>query len=433
MESSLRADGQATGVPPLEQGSRQTKDRTDNSQRPTSTWWGRPLRDRDLVLLVAVVTLPVLWMGYGTDIDVANVLETTDTIRSGSYEPSRTPGAPVFELVVTALHGWGRFLAVNLATAGAAAAVVVGVARLVRAWGHPNGDLLAVALLVSPVMVVASTSMADFVWALAFFVWGALTHLNAGERRSGIVTSVAAGVLFALAIGSRSSTAFVIVAFLVADGWSEGRRWRCVRTALVAFMLGAALYIPSWLAFDRTLEFLENADGYRGFLSNLGLFLYKNYVTAGLALVVVLAIALPALIRALPSWRHDPMLRFAVLALLLSEGLFFQLPWKLAHLLPSLLALLLWIGASAWGDRRRFLWLLVAAVAVNGIVTFRPLAPDTPSEATTGTWNPAITAGVLVNDIDCRSEYMRHEPSQLTVERAWSCALRPLRGRVDIG
>lgn len=431
------------------------------SEGPESSpsWWERPLRDRDLLLIFGGITLPILWMGYGTDIDVANVLETTDRIRSGSYEPSRTPGAPVFEVLVTALHGWGRFLAVNLATAGAAAALLIGIARLVRAWGHPNSDLLALAFMASPVMIIASTSMADFVWALAFFVWGALVHLGGwGRLSSGLVASVAAGVAFALAIGTRSSTAFVIVALLVADGWAPSRRARCLQTALVAFPLGAALFIPSWLAFDRTLEFLENEDGYRGLLNNLGLFLYKNYVMIGPAVAVVLAAGvLPATVRMLraqwalspgqrfkapagtaarslgQAWNRDPMLRFGALALVLTQGLFFQLPWKLAHLLPSLFALLLCVGASQLGRRRRFLWVLAAAIAVNGVVVFRPLAPDEPSEATTGTWNPAITAGLLVNDIDCRAEYMHHEPTELNVDRAWSCALRPLRGPVDVG
>lgn len=406
----------------------------------------RPLRDRHLLVVVVVVTLPILWMGYGTDIDVANLLGAAETLRSGSYEPSRTPGAPVFEVLVTLLDGWGGFLAVNLATAGAAAGLVVGIARLVRAWGHANGDLVALAFFVSPVTIIASTSLADFVWALAFFVGGALVHLG-GVSESGVdapprsglggvanrpwMGVTATGVLFALAIGTRASTAFVILAFLVADGWSPSRRMPSVRAGLVAFPLGALLFVPSWLAFDRTMEFLENEDGYRGFLSNLGLFLYKNYVAAGPVLAVVVLVVTPTLLRALPAWRRDPMLRFAILGLLVTEGLFFQLPWKLAHLLPSLLALVLWVGASALGDRRRFLWVLVAAVAVNGIVTFRPLAPDEPGEATTGTWNPAFTAGLLVNDIDCRSESMRRAPSEANVERAWDCTLRPLRGPVE--
>lgn len=418
-----------------------------SSSRPPasspSSFWDRPLSDLALLLIVAAVTLPILWMGYGVDIDVANVLEAADEIRSGSYEPSRTPGVPVVETIVAVLDPVGGHLLVNLATAAAAGALIVGIARLVRTWGHANGDLVALAFLASPMTIIASTSLADFIWALMFLVWGALVHLGEpfraepapkdgamGRSLGSRTQTVLAGALFALAIGSRLSTGFVVAAFLVADGWDPSRRRRCVLTALVAAPLGAALYIPSWLAFDRSLGFLESAEGYRGFFSNVGLFLYKGYAATGIALIVVLGLTVPALWRTLASWGRDPMLRFSVLTLLVTLGLFFQYPWKLAHLLPSLLAALLWLGTSSWGRNRRFLWIVVAAVAVNGVLTFRPLAPDKPSEATTGTWNPAISRGLLVNDIDCRWEYMQRPPSQQAMKEAWACALIPLRGDI---
>jgi len=363
--------------------------------------------------------LPIFWMGYGTDIDVAHVLRTAQELRDGNYEPSRTPGVPVFEAVATVLDPIGGHLLLNLATAVAATFTVVGVARLVRAWGHDNGDLIALAFFASPVTIIASTSVADFIWALAFFVGGALAHLR--NR------SLLAGVLFGLAIGCRLSTGFFILAFLVADGWDTPNRRRCLRSALVAGPVGAALFVPSWLAFDRSLRFLETAEGYRGFANNLGRFLYKNYANAGVMLLVVMALALPALVAALRRWRDDPLLRFGVLGFVVTELLFFQLPWKGAHLLPSLLALLLWLAAST-RNRRGFLWVVVAATALNGLVSFRPLAPDNPDASKTGRWDPALGAGLLVNDIGCRLDSMSRYPTVEVSEDAWDCTLEPMRG-----
>ncbi len=384
---------------------------------PRPGWSG--LSDRTLVLVVAVVTLPILWMGYGTDIDVANVLNTATGLRDGDYEPSRTPGVPVFEAVATVLDPIGGHLLLNLATAVAAAFTVVGIARLVRAWGHDNGDLVALAFFASPVTIIASTSVADFIWALAFLVWAALAQLR--DR------SVLAGILFGLAIGSRLSTGFLVAAFLVADGWDPANRRRCLRSALVAVPLAVALFVPSWLAFDRSLQFLETAEGYRSFANNLGRFVYKNYANAGPVLLVVVAIAVPALIAALRRWRDDPMLRFGVLAFVVTELLFFQVPWKGAHLLPALLGLVLWLAASG-RNHRRFLWLVVAAVAVNGVVSLRLLAPDNPHEAQSGRWSPALGAGLLVNDIDCRLDVMSDYPTVPVSEDAWDCTLEPMRG-----
>lgn len=380
------------------------------------------LSDRTLALIVGAVTLPILWMGYGTDIDVAHVLDTAEGIRDGRYEPSRTPGVPVFEAVAAVLDPVGGHLLLNLATAVAAAFTVVGIARLVRTWGHANGDLVALAFFASPVTIIASTSVADFIWALAFFVWGALAHLR--NR------SILAGVLFGLAIGSRLSTGFLIAAFLVADGWEPSQLRRCLRSALVTAPIGMALFVPSWLAFDRSLRFLETAEGYRGFANNLGRFLYKNYANAGVALIVVMLVALPALVRALRRWGYDPMLRFGVVGFAVTELLFFQLPWKGAHLLPSLFLLLLWLGASR-RNQRGFLWIVIAAVALNGIVSFRPLAPDDPHEATAGRWDPTVGAGLLLNDIRCRLDIMDKVPTNAVSGDAWNCTLKPMSGAGD--
>ncbi len=377
------------------------------------------LSDRALLLIVAAVTLPLFWMGYGTDIDVTDVLRAAGSMRHGDYFPSRPPGVPVFEAIAAVLDPVGGHLLLNLATVCAGAATVVGIARLVRAWGHDNGDLIALAFLASPVTIIASTSVGDFVWAAAFLVWGALAQVR---NRSPLVS----GLLLGLAVGARLSTVFVVAAFLVADGWDPARRWRAVRSGLVALPVAVAVYVPAWLAFGRSRDMFESAQGFRSFGNNLGRFVYKNYATAGLVLLVVLAVALPALVRALRRWRTDPMLRFGVLGFAVVEALFFEMPWKAAHLLPALLALVLWLGASE-RNRRPFLWVVIAAIALNGLVTFRPLSPNHPHAATSARWNPSLQAGLLVNDISCRLDIMDEPPRPLN-GRAWDCTLKPIQG-----
>jgi hypothetical protein len=375
------------------------------------------LSERALVAITAALALPIFWLGYGTDIDVGQVLLAGDRIRNGDYAPSRNPGVPVVETIVGLLDPVGGHILVNLATVGALAFTVVGIARLVRAWGHNNGDLVALALLVSPVTLIAGTSTGDFIWALAFFVWGALMHL---QRRS-----VLAGVLFGLAIGSRSTTLLLVAAFLLADGWDRAHRRRCLTTAAVALPLGAAFFIPSWLSYDRTFEFLNATEGWGGLANNVGRLAVKNYAAAGLALVVVLAFAAPALVRSLRRWNVDPLLRFAVLGLVATEALFFLVPWKLAHLIPCLMALVLWVAASD-RNRRPFLWLMTGAIALNGIVAFRPFTADQPNNSETASFEPAVVLGLLLNDIDCRAQFM-DEPPRLG-SGAWDCTLKPLRG-----
>jgi hypothetical protein len=383
------------------------------AERPVSPG----LSERALLAITAAVTLPIFWLGYGTDIDVGQVLLAGDRIRNGDYAPSRNPGVPVVEAIVGLLDPVGGHILVNLATVGALAFTVVGIARLVTAWGHDNGDLVALAFLASPVTLIAGTSTGDFIWALAFFVWGALAHLRS--------RSLPAGVLFGLAIGSRSTTLLLVVAFLVADGWDRAHRRRCLATAAVALPLGAALFIPSWLSYHRTFEFLTATEGWRGLANNVGRVAVKNYAAAGLALVVVVALAAPALVRSLSRWTKDPLVRFAVLGLLATEALFFLVPWKLAHLIPGVTALVLWVAASD-RNRRPFLWLMIGAIALNGLVAFRPLTADQPNNSETASFEPAIVLGLLLNDIGCRIDFM-DQPPRLG-SGAWDCTLEPVRG-----
>lgn len=375
------------------------------------------LGDRALVAITAAVTLPILWLGYGTDLDIGAVLHTGALIRAGDYAPSRNPGVPVVETIVAALSPVGGHVLVNLATAAALAATVVGIARLVRAWGHANGDLVALAFLASPIVIISGTQTADFVWALAFLVWGALAQLR--DR------PVVAGLLFALALGSRSATLAVLAAFMVADGWDREHRRRCLTALAVAVPLAALCYVPAWLSASRTTGFLTTTNNWVSLPNNLARLLVKNLAVAGVPLLATVVAAAPALARSLRRWGADPLVRFSVLALAVTEALFLRMPWKPAHLLPAIAAVVLWIAASD-RNRRPFLWLLVAAIGVNGLFTFRPLTSDNPDASSGGTFAPTVTLGWLVNDVRCRARYMDQPPR--VDSGSWSCTLMPMRG-----
>ena len=143
------------------------------------------------------------------------------------------------------------------------------------------------------------------------------------------------------------------------------------------------------------------------------------------ALVALLVVAAPALVRSLRRWPVDPMLRFAVLGLVATELLFLRMPWKPAHLVPSLLAIVLWIGCSS-RNRRPFLWLVLGAMVLNGLVVFRPFVADEPNSTGGGDFAPTLTEGWIVNEIRCRVEYMDRPPA--VDSGSWGCTLEPMRG-----
>jgi hypothetical protein len=89
------------------------------------------------------------------------------------------------------------------------------------------------------------------------------------------------------------------------------------------------------------------------------------------------------------------------------------------------MALVLWVAASE-RNRRPFLWLMIGAIALNGMVAFRPLTADQPNNSESASFEPAIVLGLLLNDIGCRIDFM-DEPPRLGT-RAWDCTLEPVRG-----
>ena len=138
-----------------------------------------------------------------------------------------------------------------------------------------------------------------------------------------------------------------------------------------------------------------------------------------------MALAVPALVRSLGRWSDDPLVRFGALGFLATQIMFLLFPWKPAHLLPSLLTLVLWIAASE-RNRRPYLWVLVAAVAVNGLFAVRVSPPTGPTPAAApassrrcrgACWSTTPAAG--------SSSWTNRRPPL----GAWSCTLEPLRGR----
>ena len=112
---------------------------------------------------------------------------------------------------------------------------------------------------------------------------------------------------------------------------------------------------------------------------------------------------LPHLRAALGRWRLSVVVRFAAVALVAEEVLFFRLPFKPIHLLPVVAAVALLAGAAPLKNRR---WLvaLVAAQLLAGVVGVTLAAPDHPDGAESGRIDLRITSGVLWNDVQCRED-----------------------------
>jgi hypothetical protein len=318
-------------------------------------------------------------------------------VEDGAYQISRSPGALVHEVSVGVLDRAGGSVLVNLASLGFALLALWCVHALARGDGARWPAWAVLVLATNPWFWIAATSLGDFTWALGLVLSGAVAAQR-GHR-------LLAGVLFGLSIGCRGSSVLLVLAWAVGERTGEeGTRvaWSEVgRTLGVALGLGLLCFVPPWLEADRTFGFLDNELEFVGVGVHLGRWGVKNLAFIGPLVLVVLLAGVRILWASLGRWRRSVVVRFAVVAAVASELLFFRLPFKPVHLLPVAASLALLVATSP-RLTRGWAAALVAAQLVSGLVGLTVAAPDVEGAARSGRVDVAVRAGPLLTDVRCR-------------------------------
>ncbi|HEX4902395.1 MAG TPA: hypothetical protein VFV42_06270 [Acidimicrobiales bacterium] len=359
------------------------------------------LEARRVALLSGLLFLPGTALGYGTDVDITNVLRSGESILAGDYRYSRPPGALPYEALVGVLDRVGGALAVNLASAAMAVALLVALAQLVSdAFGDRAARIAVVVVATQPWFWVAATSLGDYVFALGCLLAGVLAARR--DRR------VLAGVAFATAVAFRSTTALLVAAYLLSELLDRGdreagraHRLDVLRTGAVTAAVGLAWFVPSWLSVGRTGRFLRNEFETTGVIALVGRWGVKNIGFFGVPGLVVLAVLAPVLLAGLRLARRDVLVRFAGVVVVVAELLFLRFPWKPVHLLPVLVAVAIVLAAS---PRTRLVHVaaVVGAQLLLAVLSITVAEPDVTNAATSGRLHLGVTWGVLVNEVDCR-------------------------------
>lgn len=385
------------------------------SVRPFARW--APIAG----LAAAVLLTPLLFTGPGTDLDVGAVIESGRAILHGGYEPSRAPGAPVHEAAVGVLERAGGVALANAGSLVMAVLLATALVTLLRRERVPRPALAAAVVVANPWFLIAATSTVDFVWAAALCLWGVVALRT---RRW-----VAAGVLFGLAIGCRMSTALLVAAALLAEVTGEGwrDRWRrIVATGVLAGAVGALTYVPAFVHAGKSLAFAQNDFRTASPAVHLGRFVAKDVYFLGPLAFVALVVMLPAIVRGLRGrdvWRTSWVFRFALVGLVAQQALFLRFPWKMGHLIPSLVCLAL-VLAVALARQPRLLAALVALQLLFAVVNVELFEPNNPNGATGATFKVEPRWGPLVVDTQCRVQdegaWVGNDHARL--EAVWNCA-----------
>ena len=371
----------------------------------TAPW----LSPRRLAVTCAVLYLPFIGMGYGTDIDITNIRRSGESILEGGYRYSRPPGAFPHEAVTGVLDRLGGSWLVNLGSVVAAVATLVALAHLVeRRHGPRAGRIVVLIAATQPWFWIAATSLGDYLYALAFLLLG----IDAAQRDHRILAGLALGT----AVGFRSSTFVLVGAYLLAevagssiddDPEADGaetrrRRWTgALITGAVAGVMAAAWFVPAWLSVGRTDQFLRNQLRAGDLWVMVARWGVKNLAFFGVVTLVVLLVRTPVLLAALARFRDLVLVRFAVFAAVGIELVYLRFPWKPAHLVPMAVCLAILLAVSP-RTSNRFVAVVVVSQLLLAVVSIRLAEPDVVDAATGGRFEPGIAPGVVVNDIDCR-------------------------------
>lgn len=294
--------------------------------------WAAPLA---LFLLVILTRLPFLAPGFGVDADAWRVALTAQRIRAtGEYAPSRLPGAPLYEALAASLLPGGA-LALNLASAIAAAAAALVFARVVRRSDQPDPWFAAFALVFTPVFYVQSVSAMDYVYSLLFLLTSLLFVMRGAPLTGGLALGLAAG--FRL-------TALGFAPALLIPLWAQaGRWWRMLAFGVTALVTAGLCYLP---AFSRhgwgLFSFIDHRYPSLAWVAQKATLDVWGQVGI-VALVVAGALTLCGVTRREKPAKTAPrtgLLPTAIAGLVISVAMFLRLPHEAAYLLPAVVFLI---------------------------------------------------------------------------------------------
>ena len=333
----------------------------------------------------AILFIPFFRQGYiGADWDSYGSYASSYLIYSeGIYYPSRPPGFPFFEYFVSSFIGFGArgaLLVIFL--------FLIGLNFITHKLFDDNNenDFIYFALLLSPILLISSFSIMDYVVGL-FFSLSAI-YLAKNYRRSEIPFLM----LILLASATRLSNIIFFIAglYILHKKGSDIKRLFFVS---LFYLLGLIfIYYPAYeLAGGLCFLNLTNTDHL--LLQRLGRFFYKQTYLVGLPGVLALGYIL---VKNRKIFKIvDPHYPY-ILIFILFEMSFMRLPTEEGHMLPALFMFFLLLSHLKVSTRiQSYLFILIFSA---NFVYLDLVEVDTPNHVNEVTFSPSIKEGLLVGD-----------------------------------
>lgn len=292
-----------------------------------------------LALIFFISRIPFIALGFSaftnpTDQDVLAVVNSAYLLRYDHvYTVSRFPGYPLYEFV-NALFISGGWIATNTATMVVSFICIIIFAKILNFFKIKNKALLVFTFAFIPIIWLNSVITMDYMWSLMFILMGVYLAFSGKYPM--------AGVAIGLSIGSRFTSAFMIIPIVL---WALSNKVNGKKILLFISTAASAafvLFLP--VIYNYKLEFL----GGSGFLYTTPV--RKSFSMAvstmsmafnsmvmelfGIAALTMLIIFVIMNFKNKPAKERMHLLNFCWLTMFIYFLLYFIFPYKVAYLIP---------------------------------------------------------------------------------------------------
>jgi len=362
-------------------------------------------KDIQILLLAFFIYFPLIFLGYGSDYDSYNVFWVgKNFIETLDYIPSRVPGFFVYETIIFFLNIIGGSILTNFGSLCMSLLILAVFMYICKRYGVPNYRFLAIIMMAHPYYLVNSTCTMDYLFALGFAMIGFWMLLEG--------KFVAAGVIMAMGVGSRLTTALVAgVMLLWAFIFDAQNRKRILLSGVITVIISFIFYLPPiTFAEWKTHIFFPSIGGeeFWSLYLRAGRFIYKSVYFWSPPVFSILVWGLVRLGISGKLKGNKKLLQISILALALIIGIeifYFRLPTEPSYLMPMIPFWMILIG-FAFSDKKWVLGLLLSLVIISNFVIINVARPDKINQATGAEFGLWIEPGHLVKDVQKRLEYL---------------------------
>ncbi|MCZ7399448.1 MAG: hypothetical protein O8C62_07185 [Candidatus Methanoperedens sp.] len=323
-----------------------------------------------LALIFFISRLPFIALGFSaftnpTDQDVLAVVNSAYLLRyDHTYTVSRFPGYPLYEFV-NALFIGGGWIATNTATLVVSFVCVIIFARILNLFKIKNKALLVFTFAFIPIIWINSAITMDYMWSLMFIMLGVyLVFLGKYPM---------AGIAIGLAIGSRFTSAFMIIPLFF---WALQKKEKIKDIMIFVYSaMGTALVVFLPVFYKYKLEILQGS----GFLSTTPIRNPTSMITGqalgniamdlfGLAALIFLIFSVLLTFKNKPASKNKDLLNFCWLTIIIFTLLYFIFPYKVAYLIPIVPWSIVVINENL---KKTFTVIICVLLLLNGIVSIK--------------------------------------------------------------